>query len=90
MAEELGKDGSVWAAKAEQSLKSLMEYCYDETDHFFYDRDRNNRFVHVQSIVQLYVFANEVGDGAMFEDALKRYLLNTQKFLRGIHLQALL
>jgi hypothetical protein len=89
MAEELGKDGSVWAAKAEQSLKSLMEYCYDEEDRFFYDRDRNNRFVRMQSIIQMYVFANEVGDGVMFEDALKRYLLNTQKFFARYPLTAI-
>lgn len=80
MAEKLGMDGTVWEVKARQSLESLMKYCYDERDHFFYDRDRNDQFVRVQSIVQMYIFANEVGDGAMFEDALKRYLLNTRKF----------
>lgn len=84
MEEELGGPGSGpvsgWRAKAEESLASLFRYCYDETDRFFYDRDRNNQLVRVQSDVLLRVLANEVGDRAFFDEALKRYLLNTGKF----------
>ncbi len=80
MAEELGLDGSIWAEKANQSLKSLMTCCYDDRDHFFYDRDRNDRFVRVQSDVLMRVMACEVGDSSMFDDMLRRYLLNTKKF----------
>ncbi len=80
MAEALGESGAQWEAKAEQSLQSLMRHCYDERDHFFYDRDKLGRFVRVQSDNLMRVLACEVGDGAMFEDALRRYLLNTKKF----------
>lgn len=80
MANELGRSGEAWDKKAEQSLHSLMACCYDEKDHFFYDRDRHDRFVRVQSDVLMRVLACEVGDDAMFEDALRRYLLNTKKF----------
>lgn len=80
MAEELGGSGDEWRRKAEESLNSLFRYCYDEEDAFFYDLDRNDRFVRVQSDVLLRVLACEVGDGAFFETALKRYLLNTSKF----------
>jgi mannosylglycerate hydrolase MGH1-like protein len=80
MADELGRENTAWDKKAEQSLKSLMTYCYDEKDHFFYDRDRNDQFVRVQSDVLMRVMASEVGDATMFEDALRRYLLNTKKF----------
>lgn len=80
IAEELGKGDAGWAAKAEQSLCSLMKTCYDAQDRFFYDRDRHGRFVRVQSDVLQRVFACEAGDSAMFADALQRYLLNTRKF----------
>ncbi|THF83426.1 MGH1-like glycoside hydrolase domain-containing protein [Cohnella fermenti] len=82
MAEELG-DGAAadeWRRKAERSLRSLIDYCYDEEDGFFYDVDAAGRFVRVQSDVLLRVLACEVGDGAFFASSLSRYLLNTRKF----------
>ncbi|OPG99679.1 hypothetical protein B2I21_01425 [Chryseobacterium mucoviscidosis] len=80
MAVELGGSGAKWKAKAEASLDSLFRYCYDEEDMFFYDRDRNDEFVKVQSDVLLRVMACEVGDREMFDHMLRRYLLNTSKF----------
>ncbi|MFS0724060.1 MGH1-like glycoside hydrolase domain-containing protein [Paenibacillus sp. 1P07SE] len=80
MAEELGESGAGWRTKAEASLQSLFRYCFDEDDHFFYDRDRHDQHVKVQSDVLLRVLACEVGDRAFFDAALRRYLLNTRKF----------
>ncbi|MGC6584114.1 MGH1-like glycoside hydrolase domain-containing protein [Paenibacillus sp. Dod16] len=80
MAEELGESGADWRAKAEASLNSLFRYCYDVEDQFFYDRDRNEELVRVQSDVLLRVMACEVGDRELFDDMLRRYLLNTRKF----------
>lgn len=80
IAEELGESGADWRAKAEASLNSLFRYCYDEEDQFFYDRDRNDELVRVQSDVLLRVMACEVGDRELFDDMLRRYLLNTRKF----------
>lgn len=80
MAAELGLPEAGWKDKAAGSLKSLMDCCYDKTDHFFYDRDRHDRFVRVQSDVLMRVLACEVGDDALFCDELRRYLLNTRKF----------
>ncbi|MEO2203846.1 hypothetical protein ABGV42_08855 [Paenibacillus pabuli] len=80
MAEELGESGLEWKAKAEFSLDRLFRYCYDEEDLFFYDRDRNNKLVRVQSDVLLRVMACEVGDHHLFDEVLRRYLLNTRKF----------
>lgn len=80
MAEELGESGLEWKAKAEFSLDRLFRYCYDEEDLFFYDRDRNDKFVRVQSDVLLRVMACEVGDQHLFDQLLQRYLLNTSKF----------
>ncbi|MCL6456931.1 MAG: hypothetical protein K6T85_02885, partial [Gorillibacterium sp.] len=80
MAEELGESGAEWQAKAEQSVASLFNYCFDQEDDFFYDLDRNGKFVRVQSDVLLRVLACEVGDRDFFDVALKRYLLNTSKF----------
>ena len=80
IAEELGEPGQPWRDKAELSLEALFEQCYDEADHFFYDRDRNGNLVRVQSDVLLRVLACEIGDDAFFAQALRRYLLNTSKF----------
>lgn len=80
MAEELGKSGAGWKAKEETSLECLFQYCYDEEDMFFYDRDRNDEFVKVQSDVLLRVMACEVGNRELFDKILRRYLLNTSKF----------
>jgi hypothetical protein len=79
MADELGGSDK-WDEKAKQSLDSLMKYCYDGRDRCFYDRDRHGRFVRLQSDVLMRVFACEAGSDEMFEDALRRYLLNTKKF----------
>ncbi|MCG7382361.1 hypothetical protein [Paenibacillus sp. ACRRY] len=80
IAEELGESGQEWKAKAEFSLDRLFRYCYDEEDQFFYDRDRNDKLVRVQSDVLLRVMACEVGDQHLFDRILRRYLLNTSKF----------
>lgn len=80
IAEELGLDGSEWREKAEQTLESLMKYCYDEEDQFFYDNDKLGRFVKVQTDVLMRAMECEVGDDAMFEAELRRYILNTKKF----------
>lgn len=80
MAEELGESGADWRTKAEAGLDSLFRYCYDEDDQFFYDRDRNDELVRVQSDVLLRVMACEVGDAELFGNMLRRYLLNTGKF----------
>jgi len=80
MADELGIDDKSWAQKAKQSEASLMKHCYDEKDHFFYDRDINDQFIRTQSVTLIRVLENEVGDDEMFKDSLRRYLLNTKKF----------
>jgi hypothetical protein len=80
IAVELGITDSIWDKKAEQILSSLMKYCYDDEDHYFYDRDRLDRFVKIQTDNLMRVYASEVGDDAMFEDALRRYFLNTKKY----------
>src|SRR5690606_24885656 len=79
MAEALGLQED-WREKAAQSRAALFEHCFDPDDAFFYDRDRHNRFVRVQSDVLLRVLACEIGDGELFREALDRYLLNTRKF----------
>ena len=80
IAEELGEDGSDWDAKAEASTAALFAQCFDAEDGFFYDRDRHDRLVRIQSDVLLRVLACEIGDDAFFATALERYLLNTGKF----------
>lgn len=81
MAEELGEDGQPWRDAAQASLDALHQQCFDETDGFFYDRDRAGRPVRIQSDVLARVLACEVGDEEFFAQSLRRYLMNTRKFL---------
>tara|TARA_R110002124_G_scaffold284368_1_gene461484 strand:+ start:6518 stop:8167 length:1650 start_codon:yes stop_codon:yes gene_type:complete len=80
IAAELGEDGSPWETGAEASTAALFKQCFDAEDGFFYDRDRHDRLVRIQSDVLLRVLACEIGDDVFFAQALQRYLLNTAKF----------
>lgn len=82
MALRLGgeQEAALWEKKAGESLEALYRWCFDEADRFFYDRDRQDRFVRIQSDVLLRVLACGVGDRVFFDDMLERYLLNTRKF----------
>lgn len=80
MADELGYLRFDWRARAKQTADALFQYCYDDGDGFFYDVDRNDQFVRVQSDVLLRVLACEIGDGTLFDRALSNHLLNTRKF----------
>jgi hypothetical protein len=80
IAEELGDESQPWRDKTAASIASLYTQCFDEADGLFYDRDRTDEFVRVQSDVLLRVLACEVGDAAYFTASLERYLLNTRKF----------
>jgi hypothetical protein len=67
IAEELGEDGGAgWDTKAARSIEALFRCCYNAEDGFFYDLDRHDRHVRVQSDVLLRVFACEVGDDELF------------------------
>lgn len=81
IAGELGEDAGPWRDAARRSLDALWAQCFDQEDGFFYDLDRRARRVRVQSDVLLRVLACEVGDEEFFVDCLRRYLLNTRKFL---------
>lgn len=86
IADELGEDaegpdGDFWRAAAQRSLHALQEHCFDERDGFYYDSDRSGRPVRVQSDVLARVLACEVGDEEFFAQSLRRYLMNTRKFL---------
>lgn len=81
IAEELGEDGEPWYAASAASTAALYAQCFDAADGLFYDRDRRGAPVRIPSDVLLRVLACEVGDGAFFVSSLRRYLLNTRKFL---------
>jgi len=81
IAEELGGDAAAWQAAAERTLDALYTQCFDEADGFFYDRDRNGDLHRLQGDVLARVLASEVGDEQFFAASLRRYLMNTRKFL---------
>ncbi|MGV2983285.1 MGH1-like glycoside hydrolase domain-containing protein [Microbacterium sp. AGC85] len=81
IAEELGEDGQAWRDAAQASLEALHEQCFHEEDGFYYDRDRSGRHVRIQTDVLARVLACEVGDESFFAASLRRYLMNTGKFL---------
>ncbi|MGJ8584062.1 MAG: MGH1-like glycoside hydrolase domain-containing protein [Marinosulfonomonas sp.] len=69
-----------WQSQARASQDAVFRHCYCDDDDFFYDRDRNDNFVRVQSDILLRVLACEIGDNAFFDRMLRNYLLNTRKF----------
>ncbi|WP_345751126.1 MGH1-like glycoside hydrolase domain-containing protein [Microbacterium rhizophilus] len=81
IAAELGGDPTEWDARARESLEALHAQCFDEEDGFFYDRTRDGELVRLQGDVLARVLANEVGDEPFFAQCLRRYLMNTRKFL---------
>lgn len=81
IAEALGEDSQPWRDAAERSLAALYEQCFDSEDGFFYDRDRSGNPVRIQSDVLARVLACEVGNAEFFAQSLRRYLMNTRKFL---------
>lgn len=81
IADEQGDDPAPWQEAAGRSRDALYEQCFDAADGFFYDRDRNGEHVRLQGDVLARVLANEVGDEAFFAESLRRYLMNTRKFL---------
>jgi len=81
IAEQLGEDPQPWRDAAQRSLEALFEQCFDEEDALFYDRDRTGNPVRIASDVLLRVLACEVGDADFFAASLRRYLMNTGKFL---------
>lgn len=81
IAEELAEDGQPWREAAQVSLGALHKECFDEEDGFYYDRDRSGEHVRLQSDVLARVLACEVGGEAFFAQSLRRYLMNTRKFL---------
>lgn len=81
IAEELGEDARQWTAAAGRSRAALYAQCFDEVDQIFYDRDVSGSFVTVASDVLARVLACEIGDEAFFVQSLRRYLMNTTKFL---------
>ena len=81
IAAELGLDPEPWRRKAAASTAALFAQCFDEYDAAFYDRDAHGEPVRMLTDVMLRVFACEVGDAALFETVLRRYLMNTRVFL---------
>lgn len=81
IAAELGQPSAVWERAAGSSLDALYTECFDPVDGLFYDRDQAGAHIRVQSDVLLRVLACEVGDAAFFTASLRRYLMNTTKFL---------
>lgn len=76
----LGDEAEQWLNKAEEIKEALFRHCYDKEDDFFYDVDKQGKFVKIQSDVLLRVLACEVVDDEMFARMLDKYLLNTRKF----------
>ncbi|MGW8481743.1 MGH1-like glycoside hydrolase domain-containing protein [Microbacterium sp. NPDC055903] len=81
IAQELGGDGDAWHAAADDSERALYAQCFDAEDGLFYDRDRAGRPVRIASDVLLRVLACDIGDEEFFMASLRRYLMNTRKFL---------
>lgn len=80
MATELGRDATPWLAAAEASERALWDQCFDTEAQLFLDVDAAGRPLNLACDVLLRVLACGIGDDALFEDVLRRYLLDTRRF----------
>ncbi|GAK52946.1 hypothetical protein U14_04205 [Candidatus Moduliflexus flocculans] len=82
MADALGRqtDAQRWRERAETLRLSIIKYCYDPEDEFFYDVDLDGNFVKVRGDVITRVFGEHVVEQPMFERIYARYLKNPNEF----------
>lgn len=81
IAQELGEDPAPWREAAATSRAALDAQCLHAEDGVYYDRIATGELLRLQSDVLLRVLACEVGDARFAEASLRRYLMNTGKFL---------
>jgi hypothetical protein len=79
-AETLGEDPGRWRAAAADSLAAL-DRLWDAADATWYDLDAAGEPVRIRSDVLLRVLACGVGDDALFDELLRRHLMNPRGFL---------
>ncbi|GAB4086090.1 hypothetical protein GCM10028784_27200 [Myceligenerans cantabricum] len=84
-AEELGHDPARWRAAARDSAAAL-EALWDDEAGCWFDHDATGSPVRLVSDVLLRVLACEAGDGALFREALRRYLLHDRHFFAAVPL----
>ena len=82
MAGLLGKPGEKvhWEEKAEATREAIFRYCFHEEDVFFYDLDRNNRFIRIKGDVITRVLSEHVVDQALFEKIFQLHIVNPEEF----------
>lgn len=81
IAAELGEDPHIWEERADAAAAALFQHCFDADAGTFHDRDPSGHLVRVHSDVLLRVLTCDVGDAALFSDALARHLMRTSGFL---------
>lgn len=82
MADALGLPGEAraWAKQADTLRGKIYEYCYDETDDFFYDVDRSGNFRRYRAEHIFRLFLCGVLDQADFDRIYEKHILNPNAF----------
>ena len=81
-AEKLGlmEEAAHWKKLAQFTKERLMEVCFDETDEFFYDVDKNGRMRRCRNISITNVFCEHVPDQALADRIFDRYFRGGKDF----------
>ncbi len=82
MADRLGRSAEavMWREKAETTRGLIMKHCWDPEDDFFYDVDREGRFVKVCGDALTRVLGEHVVDAQTFERIYARHIRNPEAF----------
>jgi len=82
MAGHLGRksEESRWLEKADRIRQAILRHCFDDQDGFFYDRDKNDRFIRIRGDVITRVCGEHVPDQKLFDQIFHRHLHNPKSF----------
>lgn len=87
MGEILGIENE-YAIRAAEVKRRLIEVCYDETDAFFYDVDKNGEKRKYLSSTVFHLFLegvlNPSDDREMIDTLLRRHILNPEEFMTRV------
>ena len=82
MAKALDKpdEAALWAEKAEEVRKKIMELLYDPETEFFYDLDADGTRSNIKSISITNIFSEHVIDRELFDRIYDRHMKNPGEF----------
>jgi hypothetical protein len=75
-----GAEEAEWLERAEQLRKAIVKQCLDPVDVYFYDVDKNDRFVRIKTDALSRVLGEHVPDDKLFAELWRRHMREPAEF----------